>query len=152
MSVDVAAPEGGRKPANVDLNLVPFIDMMSCLVAFLLITAVWTNVAQVDVRGGGRGSEPADTPPRSVSLLVADDALWLGSSDGALTRLAAREGGPDFDALPAALSGLGVAGIEVAADDHVEYGQLIAAIDDAAGAGYAVEVMSAAELSVKFRR
>jgi biopolymer transport protein TolR len=33
---------GGRgKSQNFDLNLVPFIDLLSVLITFLLVTAVW---------------------------------------------------------------------------------------------------------------
>jgi biopolymer transport protein ExbD len=38
---------GDKKSVNLDLNIVPFIDLMSCLTAFLLVTAVWVNIAQL---------------------------------------------------------------------------------------------------------
>ena len=31
---------GGKKSSNVDINIVPFIDLMSVLIIFLLISAV----------------------------------------------------------------------------------------------------------------
>ena len=31
--------KSGKKPLNADLNLVPYIDLLTCMVAFLLITA-----------------------------------------------------------------------------------------------------------------
>ena len=40
---------GDKKSVNVDLNIVPFIDLMSCLTAFLLVTAVWVNIAQINI-------------------------------------------------------------------------------------------------------
>ena len=39
---------GDKKSVNVELNIVPFIDLMSCLTAFLLVTAVWVNIAQIN--------------------------------------------------------------------------------------------------------
>lgn len=33
---------------GVDLNLVPFIDFLSCLIAFLMITAVWTEISALE--------------------------------------------------------------------------------------------------------
>ena len=36
-----------KRSVNVELNVIPFIDLMSCLTAFLLVTAVWTNLAQI---------------------------------------------------------------------------------------------------------
>jgi hypothetical protein len=39
---------GGRKDLNADLNLTPFIDLLSTIVCFLLITAVWIEIGTVD--------------------------------------------------------------------------------------------------------
>ena len=42
------APESGKKgkkALDATLNLVPFIDLLSCCISFLLITAVWTQIA-----------------------------------------------------------------------------------------------------------
>jgi biopolymer transport protein ExbD len=39
---------GGRK-AHFEVNLVPFIDLMSVLITFLLITAVWTQVSMIQI-------------------------------------------------------------------------------------------------------
>ena len=37
---------GGRgRDVNTELNLVPVIDLMSVLITFLLISAVWTQVS-----------------------------------------------------------------------------------------------------------
>ena len=38
---------GGRRALNQDLPLIPFIDFLLCLVAFLLITAVWNSMASI---------------------------------------------------------------------------------------------------------
>lgn len=41
---------GGRgRNIDVDLNLVPFIDLMSTCISFLLITAVWTQVSMIQI-------------------------------------------------------------------------------------------------------
>lgn len=36
----VTSGKGGRKSLDAAINLVPFIDLLSCCLAFLLITAV----------------------------------------------------------------------------------------------------------------
>ena len=46
-----------KRSVNVDLNIIPFIDLMSCLVAFLLVTAVWVNTARLDTKPVGRGGD-----------------------------------------------------------------------------------------------
>jgi biopolymer transport protein TolR len=39
----------GKRELNVELNLVPFIDLMSVCIIFLLITAVWTQVSMIQL-------------------------------------------------------------------------------------------------------
>ena len=60
--------QSGRK-ANVELNLVPFIDLMSVLVIFLLITAVWSQVSMIQlgnsIYGKKTSDEKVEPPPRA---------------------------------------------------------------------------------------
>jgi biopolymer transport protein ExbD len=59
---------GGRK-VNVDVNIVPFIDLMSVLIIFLLITAVWSQVSMIQlgssIYGKNTGQNSAEPPPRA---------------------------------------------------------------------------------------
>src|SRR5262245_65990969 len=103
VSVDTGGGGGGRKAVDVDINLVPFIDMMSCLVAFLLITAVWTNLAQLNVKpkGVGRDAEqqmPTE-PPSNLSILVATDSIWVGGTVGNRQQIKKNRENHDFDSL-----------------------------------------------------
>lgn len=41
--------QGGKRETDVELNLVPFIDLMSTCICFLLITAVWTQVSMIQI-------------------------------------------------------------------------------------------------------
>lgn len=47
VSVDTGG-KGRGKSQNVDLNLVPFIDFLSCLLAFLMMTAVWSEITAIE--------------------------------------------------------------------------------------------------------
>ncbi|OFZ78505.1 MAG: hypothetical protein A2583_05455 [Bdellovibrionales bacterium RIFOXYD1_FULL_53_11] len=57
----VSGGQGANK-IDVELNLVPFIDLLSTLVLFLLITAVWLQVsaltASVDSKGKSTNTVP----------------------------------------------------------------------------------------------
>ena len=71
MSVSVdTGNKGGKKPLNADLNLVPYIDLLTCMVAFLLITAVWSQLARLEAHQKGQGQAGEDTPPEKVFKLV----------------------------------------------------------------------------------
>jgi biopolymer transport protein TolR len=71
MSVSVdSGDKTGKKSVNADLNLVPYIDLLTCMVAFLLITAVWSQLARLQVQQKGQGQAGEDTPPEKVFKLV----------------------------------------------------------------------------------
>jgi biopolymer transport protein TolR len=38
---------GGRKGVNAELNLIPFIDLLSVCILFLLMTAVWVQISKM---------------------------------------------------------------------------------------------------------
>jgi len=60
----------GRRPLDATFNLVPFIDLLSCCIAFLLITAVWSQVASLEVQQGG--GAPGEGPPAKPLVLAID--------------------------------------------------------------------------------
>ena len=62
--------KSGKKPLNADLNVVPYIDLLTCMVAFLLITAVWSQLARLNVHQKGQGQAGEDTPPEKVFKLI----------------------------------------------------------------------------------
>jgi biopolymer transport protein ExbD len=72
---------GDKKSLNVELNIVPFIDLMSCLTAFLLVTAVWSNIAQITIqpKGKQRNNEPPpEVIPAKISMLIQPEVIYVG--------------------------------------------------------------------------
>jgi len=55
---------GGKKSSNVDINIVPFIDLMSVLIIFLLISAVWTQVSMIQIGSSVYGKKTTDEKPK----------------------------------------------------------------------------------------
>ncbi|HRC55738.1 MAG: biopolymer transporter ExbD [Myxococcales bacterium] len=84
MGAAVGTEGGGGRNVNVDLNIVPFIDLLSCLTAFLLVSAVWVNIAQINIqpKGKSRDAPPVTEvdPPVQLSVLLSADKIWLGLS------------------------------------------------------------------------
>ena len=60
---------GRRRPLDHALPLVPFIDFLLCLVAFLLVTAVWTHASRLQASANAP-SLAAFPPAREVEELV----------------------------------------------------------------------------------
>src|SRR5258705_8360915 len=73
-----------KKSVNVELNIVPFIDLMSCLTAFLLVTAVWVNIAQINIQPKGKNRDTQnvqqDEEKPILSVLITADKIWIGMS------------------------------------------------------------------------
>jgi len=62
---------GSGRSASVDLNLVPFIDLMSVMIIFLLLTAVWTQVSMIQIGSsiyGKKSSEESVAPPPRAEI------------------------------------------------------------------------------------
>lgn len=66
---------GGGRKVSIELNLVPFIDLMSVLITFLLITAVWSQVSMIQI-GSSIYGKKSDTepviPPQANVVLKLD--------------------------------------------------------------------------------
>jgi biopolymer transport protein ExbD len=128
--------KGGKKAVDAELNLVPFIDLLVCCICFLLITAVWTQMARVDVSqntlGQGKRVSALDAN-RPVKLLIGDDGyvLALGAQRRAIPKR-----GQHYDkaALASSLRDLraeltGARPMNVVVEDGVNYRQIIEVID-----------------------
>jgi biopolymer transport protein TolR len=139
---------GGRKAVDFTLNLVPTIDLLSVLIAFLLITAVWSQVSRIKVsqplpRTNGDGV--AEPPARALVVRLAPGAAQVAFTDDP------PESGANFDAADGALgpklqSGLApfaarVVGtrreqvVRVLAADRVDYSTVITVLDALADHG-----------------
>jgi hypothetical protein len=60
--IDVGGGHGGKKSLNHEIPLIPFIDFLLCLVAFLLVTAVWSQMARINADARVPGP-PREEPP-----------------------------------------------------------------------------------------
>lgn len=61
----------GKKSLDNEMNLVPFIDLLSCLISFLLMTAVWTQVSVLQVaQTGGLSDSNPEPDEKTISLRV----------------------------------------------------------------------------------
>src|SRR5579872_7347150 len=83
--------KGGKKPLDASINLVPFIDLLSCCISFLLITAVWTQLARMDVTQkskapAGAVDEPP-TPTVQLTLFIDKDGYTFIYSTGESTEI-----------------------------------------------------------------
>jgi biopolymer transport protein ExbD len=68
--IDVGGGHGGKKSSNSEIPLVPFIDLLLCCVMFLLVTAVWNQLARIDANQQQPGQQAPDQPPPEEKIKV----------------------------------------------------------------------------------
>jgi biopolymer transport protein ExbD len=142
---------GDKKSVNVELNIVPYIDLMSCLTAFLLVVAVWVNIAQIQIKpkGKARNDSPVTVTPM-ISVLIQADTIYVGVSHMSIEPTVIKRpagGGFDWAALEATLLVLKKDSefaerddLEIAAESTptapVKYGDVVDAMDVAVKVGF----------------
>ena len=88
-----------REPA--ELQITAFMNLMVVLVPFLLITAVFSQMAVLDLNlpDPSAESEQDEPPPRSLTVIIGLDALTVLDASGPLERFENNEAGYRFEAL-----------------------------------------------------
>ncbi|MCG8420833.1 MAG: biopolymer transporter ExbD [Proteobacteria bacterium] len=139
---------GDKKSVNVHLNIVPFIDLMSCLTAFLLVTAVWSNLAQISIKPKGvarQAEEPLEENEQvRASILIQENLIWVGLSRiNDFSQIAKKGETYDWEELRRVLEEHKKTSyfadrqdIEVAAEDKISYQSIISTMDVAVAAGF----------------
>jgi biopolymer transport protein TolR len=145
---------GGRRSSNFDLNLVPFIDLMSVLITFLLLSAVWTQVSMIQL-GASFASPRLDqetppTPPPLENLVLRLDIraagyiLYVGKDTTSIPKV-----NDEYDKtnLKAALVAVkqkypDKGGIKLAIEDEIIYDHVVAAMDIGLNAGFSPELLT----------
>jgi biopolymer transport protein ExbD len=156
-TIDNHNPKGS---VDVHLNIVPFIDLMSCLTAFLLVTAVWSQLASIDVQTRGSQDSCGNSCDEKVQLSVhvTEQGIWVGLSRiNSFARIERADGAYDWDALYSVLRDHKASRyfednsyIEIAADNDVPYQTMISTMDTALAAGFAsLGVLEPGQLSAR---
>jgi len=87
--VDVGSEGGKKKSTNADINMVPFIDLLMCTIAFLLITAVWVTNSRMNADAQVPGPPNPEkeltpqTPEKVLNLHVNESDFALVWKQGA---------------------------------------------------------------------
>jgi len=79
----VSTQGNSSKDQTFELNLVPFIDVLSTCICFLLMTAIWINVGVLNVTQA-IGSEPpagGKNPPSVIADIKTDGTIQLSLKD-----------------------------------------------------------------------
>ena len=146
---------GGKgRQTNVELNLVPFIDLMSVCITFLLISAVWTQVSMIQL--GASFSSPKSenqdikVPPNEdvilrVDVVPAGYILKVGNQSKPIPKL--DRDNYDVQSLTAALTEIKKQypekpGVKISIADEIIYDHVVKVMDAGLKAGFAPELLT----------
>ena len=149
-SIDTGGGRGGKKAVDQEIPLIPFIDLLLCCVMFLLVTAVWNQLAamnanqQIPGKATTEDEIPEDEKVKLI-LQVRNTGYVLASSAGESVAIQKRVTGNqrtyDVDELNTKLNEWKQAwdkrdDLIVAPEDGVQYQDVITAMDAATAAGF----------------
>jgi biopolymer transport protein ExbD len=78
---------GARRPLDSEINLIPMIDLLVCCLSFLLITAVWSQMARIEATAQVPGSSDGERVPQEP-----DKMLHVELKDASTFQLVWRQG------------------------------------------------------------
>ena len=142
--------KGGKRSLTADLNLVPYIDLLTCMVAFLLITAVWTQLAQLKTSQVGPDGEQVEPPMAKIAVVVGQEGINMMINQEREI-LPDKNGQPDWNALGALLKKAKELfpdknDVQIASEDTVLFERLTGVMDATIAAGFpSVSLVPSAE-------
>ena len=135
------------RSTNVDVNIVPFIDLMSVLIIFLLVSAVWTQVSMIQIGSSIYGKKSQDSvakPPPRAEIPFRIDVKPVGYNVifGKEKILIVKKNG-EYDKIRLRAELLRVKreyqdknDAVITMSDELDYGHLIGAMDEVLQAGF----------------
>lgn len=148
--ISAGGGHGGKKSVDHSIPLVPFIDLLLCCVMFLLVTAVWNQLARINANQQQPGQPQMDTPPPEepqikLILQVQNSGFVLATTAGDSTTIPKNGDAYDVEELVKKLKERrelepNRKDITVASEDGVRYEDIVKAMDSVVGEGY--EAMS----------
>ncbi len=135
--------KGGKKPLDANLNLVPYIDMLMTIMTFLMMTAVWTQIAMLEVQNASGGQaaeqeEPDPNKPKPITILLTDRAIKVNEEGGEMQEFPSTGNGYDYKAVFNVMDAFKKARpermeVKIQSEDGVKYEDIVKVIDISTG-------------------
>ncbi len=137
----------GKKSANVELNIVPVIDLMSVLIVFLLITAVWNQISMIQLGTsiyGQKSENQLEEKPKNLEIALRVDIrsngyfVLIGNRSIPILKI---DGEYDTETLGKELKSIKErypekSDLFLSVDDELEYESMIKGMDVAISEGF----------------
>ena len=138
-AIDTAS-KGGKRKLDANINLVPYVDMLMTIMAFLILTAAWTQLSVLEVQTPQNAATTTETETSTtVHLTVSPGSVSVRDDDNAAVSFASAAAGPDVAGIARELLRLKTRGVprekvEIHVDDGVTWSVLAAVVDVGTGA------------------
>ncbi len=141
--IELGSKSGSRKSVDAVLPLVPFIDLFLCCIMFLLVTAVWNELASVEARqrGPGDGADRLETTDIQLVVSLTADGFVVATTAGDRHDIPRVGGKLDLEALAVRLDGYRRAypderGVTLVPDDGIPFESVISTMDAVKSRGF----------------
>jgi biopolymer transport protein ExbD len=143
--INMGGGHGGKKAVDSEIPLVPFIDLLLCCVMFLLVTAVWNQLARLNANQQQPGQQAPNEPPPEekikVILQVQANGFVISSTAGDRIEIPKSGDGYDMEGLREKLQERkrlepNRKDLVVAPEDGVHYEDVVASMDMVVGEGF----------------
>lgn len=135
--------KGGKKNLDANINLVPYIDMLMTIMTFLMMTAVWTQIAMLEVQNASGGpdqvqDEPDPNAPKPIIVLAGKEQVTVTEEGQEARTFPTTADGFDWTAINIELKRLKDARpdrevVKIQSEDGVKYEYLTKLIDLSTG-------------------
>ena len=143
--INMGGGHGGKKSVDSEIPLVPFIDLLLCCVMFLLVTAVWNQLARLNANQQQPGQQAPNEPPPEEKikdiLQVQASGFVIASTAGDRIEIPKSGDAYDMEALREKLQERkrlepNRKDLVVAPEDGVKYSDVVASMDMVMGEGF----------------
>lgn len=92
-----------KREMDKPLNLIPFISFLSVVVSFLIATAAWNQLVQIEImlpsQGAPSSAQNPNEPQLSLTIIVTEENLQIAGAGAALPAIPMKDGKYDLEAL-----------------------------------------------------
>ncbi len=131
-AIDTAS-KGGKRKLDANINLVPYVDMLMTIMAFLILTAAWTSVNVLEVQSPANSSTstppPKTDPPKPLQLALSASSVDVKDDGVAIDVVALADHARLATVLRALKQAHADRSVEIRVDDGVGYGAVAALVD-----------------------
>jgi biopolymer transport protein TolR len=137
--------KGGKKSLDANVNLVPYIDLLMTIMTFLMMTAVWSQIAMLEVQNASGGpdqqaAEPDDDRPKPIFVILGANGMVVQEEGAEQRPFPKTTDNYDFAGAEIELKRLKDARperneVKVQSEDSVKHVDIIKAIDICTGLG-----------------